>query len=130
MLSQQAAPVRNTVAADGAGTGAAGAPSDPAAVIDAAPICEASNPFCSMSPVVSMSTSVIPTETTCGATPLDLTPAGVNIMLAVDGSAAMAKHWSDIATAIRSLREANPTAAFGLHVFGATRFRWRTLTKR
>jgi hypothetical protein len=38
-------------------------------------------------------------------------------MVAVDGSAAMASHWADIATAIRSLREANPKAAFGMHVF-------------
>lgn len=105
-------------------TGSAGTSSLPPgaaapSVIDAAPVCAASNPFCSMSPVIN-SGSATPGNTipsSCGTTPIDLKPAGVNIMLAVDGSAAMAPHWADIGTAIRSLREANPTAAFGMHVF-------------
>lgn len=115
-------PVRN------AAPGAAGSEADGAlanaeadAVVEAAPVCDASNPFCSKSPVLqtSTSTTLIPMMTDCGSTPIDLKPAGVNIMLAIDGSAAMAKHWDDIGTAIRSLREANPTASFGVHVFWA-----------
>ncbi|HEX4354242.1 MAG TPA: hypothetical protein VHZ95_15040, partial [Polyangiales bacterium] len=49
--------------------------------------------------------------------PIDLRPSGVNIMVAVDGAAGMATHWSDIATAIRSLRASNPNASFGVHLF-------------
>jgi hypothetical protein len=49
--------------------------------------------------------------------PIDLRPSGVNIMLAIDGAAGMAPHWADIATAIRSLRESNPTASFGVQLF-------------
>jgi hypothetical protein len=40
-------------------------------------------------------------------------------MVAVDGAAGMATHWSDIATAIRSLRANNPSAAFGVQLFWA-----------
>ena len=87
-------------------------------VVEAPPVCDASNPFCSMSPVISSgSTPVKTAPSSCGATPIDLKPAGVNIMIAVDGSAAMAPHWSDIGTAVRSLREANPSASIGMHVF-------------
>lgn len=53
----------------------------------------------------------------CGNTPIDLTPAGVNIMVAVDGAASMATHWSKIKKAISDLRNAHPDAAMGVQLF-------------
>jgi hypothetical protein len=53
----------------------------------------------------------------CGNTPIDLTPAGVNIMVAVDGAASMATHWTKIKNAIRDLRAAHPDAAMGVQLF-------------
>lgn len=100
-----------------AGTGAT-LPGD--VVIAEQPTCAADNPFCSTTPLITPTSTgapVIATSTSCGSVPIDLRPAGVNIMLAVDGSASMQKHWADIGTAIRSLRTANPSAAFGMHVF-------------
>ena len=74
-----------------------------------------------MSPLITSTSTggapVIPIATSCGSVPIDLRPAGVNIMLAIDGSASMKSHWADVATAIRSLRASNPTASFGAHVF-------------
>lgn len=107
-------------------TGTAGAPAiTPPAVIPEMPICAADNPFCQTPPLVTSTapgtgtgTAPPPTgPTNCGSLPIDLRPSGVNIMVAVDGAAGMATHWSDIATAIRSLRENNPTASFGVQLF-------------
>jgi hypothetical protein len=94
--------------------GAAGA-----GVLTAQANCTADNPFCTNPPPTgpTMPGSSVPLVSSCGSAPIDLRPAGVNIMLAVDGSASMASHWADIGTAIRSLRASNPTAAFGLHLF-------------
>lgn len=105
-------------------------------VVVTMPICAADNPFCQQPPLVTPTTTgtapqaptptpgtdapaPVPTPMNCGAgaVPVDLRPAGVNIMIAVDGAASMAAHWSDLATAIRSLRENNPTASFGAHLF-------------
>jgi len=100
----------------------AGAPApEVGGLIAQMPTCAADNPFC-VPAVPVMTASSVPTQpgpTDCGALPIDLRPAGVNIMLAIDGSAAMLKHWPNIVTAIQSLRENNPTAAFGLHLFWA-----------
>jgi hypothetical protein len=100
----------------------AGSGSFDAGVIPAMPVCAADNPFCAPPPPTgATSTGTAPTTPTtppgCGSVPLDLRPSGVNIMVAVDGSAGMATHWSDIATAIRSLRASNPNASFGVHLF-------------
>jgi hypothetical protein len=78
--------------------------------------CPPTNPFCS-STGAQMPTATNPTPTSCGEVPIDLTPAGVNIMIAVDGSPSMVTHWSMIETAVRSLYTSNPTAQFGVHVF-------------
>jgi hypothetical protein len=109
---------RGVVAA--AGT-AASAPSPPVVIAETA-VCAADNPFCSSTPLITSTapagtTPLVPTD--CGNVPIDLRPAGVNIMIAVDGSAAMDTHWTDIGTAIRSLRENNPNASFGAHLFWA-----------
>lgn len=114
------APVRNPAASAGA---PAAATMPDAGVIEAKPICPPDNPFCQKPPLVTpMMTGMPgsqPTATECGTLPIDLTPAGVNIMIGIDGSASMASHWSDMTTAIRSLRQNNPNAAFGAHLFWA-----------
>jgi hypothetical protein len=77
------------------------------------PVCASDNPFC-------RAPTGMPIEggsMSCGEVPIDLAPAGVNIMIAVDGSPSMMTHWSGIQTAVRSLYRSNPTARFGLHVF-------------
>ncbi len=56
-------------------------------------------------------------DSACGSAPIDLTPAGVNIMVAVDGASSMATHWPKIKNAIRNLREAHPDADMGVQVF-------------
>jgi hypothetical protein len=97
---------------DGRG-GAAGSPS----VIDIPPpACPPDNPFCTAAP---MATGNVPTTitTTCEEVPLDLQPAGINIMLGIDGSASMNSHWPAIQTAIRSLVTSNPSAQFGIQLF-------------
>ena len=120
-LAACAAPTSQSTNRPGA---SAGSGSFDAGVIPAVmPVCAADNPFCAAPRRKQwpQSTGTAPTTPTtppgCGALPLDLRPSGVNIMIAVDGSAGMATHWSDIATAIRSLRASNPNAAFGVHLF-------------
>ena len=56
----------------------------------------------------------------CGESPADITPAGVNIMVAVDGSASMGTHWANIQKAITDLRTRNPNANFGVQIFWGT----------
>jgi hypothetical protein len=100
----------------------AGAPAVDAGVIPETTVCAADNPFCQTPPLItptSTGTAPVPTTTNCGSVPIDLRPSGVNIMLAIDGAAGMATHWADVATAIRSLRENNPTASFGMQSFWA-----------
>lgn len=86
-------------------------------------MCAPDNPFCSEYPgfivggVAGAGGPLIGTTTDCGSVPIDLQPAGVNIMIAVDGAASMEAHWSKISTAIRSLRANNPSASFGVHLF-------------
>jgi hypothetical protein len=87
---------------------AATTPSPEAAV--GVPGCPPSNPFCSQD-------SGAPPVQTCGNEPIDLKPVGVNIMVAVDGAASMATHWSGIQSAIKELRASHPESGVGLHVF-------------
>lgn len=115
------APERSGGTVEAAGTTAAPASDE---IIVEKPMCAADNPFCQQSPIVTSTmtgdgTPLVPTSTDCGSLPIDLNPAGVNIMLAVDGSASMEAHWEDIGTAIRSLRANNPDASFGAHMFWA-----------
>jgi hypothetical protein len=121
--AQAPAPSRSSEGPVTAGTTAE--PMAPA-VIEEKPMCAADNPFCSQNPVITgsgeggMGGPLIGTTTNCGSVPIDLRPTGVNIMIAVDGAASMAKHWESIGTAVRSLRANNPTASFGMHKFWAT----------
>jgi hypothetical protein len=107
----------------------AGAPAEPPAtgeVIAEMATCAPDNPFCASNPVITGSGAagsggpLIGTTKNCGSAPIDLRPTGVNIMIAVDGAASMARHWQDIATAVKSLRANNPTASFGMHKFWAS----------
>ena len=73
-------------------------------------------------PTVIMTDNTLPPPTTttradCGALPQDITPAGVNVMVAVDGSASMGTHWDNVKQAIMDLRQRNPDASFGVQVF-------------
>lgn len=71
--------------------------------------CAEDNPYC-REPTESEQSS-------CGSELFDLAPAGVNVMIAIDGSSSMASHWPRVRDAIAKLRENNREAAFGLHVF-------------
>ncbi|HEX6245435.1 MAG TPA: hypothetical protein VFZ61_31145 [Polyangiales bacterium] len=72
--------------------------------------CGADNPFCN-------DASSAPQVEMCGNEPIDLSPAGINIMVAIDGAASMATHWPRIQEAIAGLRQAHPKAGVGMHVF-------------
>ncbi|MET0387330.1 MAG: hypothetical protein ABW321_15285, partial [Polyangiales bacterium] len=87
-------------------------------------VCPPENPFCGQPPVLPPAAAAGPTITTataCSETPIDLTPTGVNIMVAVDGSASMNTHWTRIQSAIASLRTNHPGSLFGLQVFWGER---------
>jgi hypothetical protein len=75
-----------------------------------APSCDSTNPFCS-------DASTAPPVETCGNQAIDLSPVGVNIMVAIDGAASMATHWPRIQEAIQGLRQSHPNAGVGMHVF-------------
>ena len=95
-----------------------------APVVPEAPECPPGNPFCSKMPdmetVLTTDMTLPPPTTTradCGELPQDITPAGVNVMVAVDGSASMGTHWDNVKQAIMDLRLRNPEANFGVQVF-------------
>jgi hypothetical protein len=73
--------------------------------------CDADNPFCRDDK------EQPPPPPSCGSEQVDLTPGGVNVMVAVSGAASMSTHWSRIQDAIGSLREAHDDVRFGVHVF-------------
>jgi hypothetical protein len=78
------------------------------------PMCPPDNPFCGTMPP--------PTNevvNTCGAENIDLTPTGVNVMIALDGSYAMRAHWPVVQNAIKKMLEANSDLNFGAHLFWA-----------
>jgi hypothetical protein len=90
--------------------------SDGAAVADAGvskpkptAACPVDNPYCRKDAAVPVAS--------CGNEPVALAPVGVNVMVAIDGSASMATHWPRIQAALRDLRDAHPDSAFGLHIF-------------
>ncbi|MEY4582912.1 MAG: hypothetical protein RL701_7615 [Pseudomonadota bacterium] len=96
------------------GTAGSAHVADGGSLATATPVCAAANSYCSTAPV-----PVIPAAPGCSPEPIDLTPAGVNIMVAIDGSASMATHWTRIQTAVKALRRSHPNAAVGLQVFWA-----------
>jgi hypothetical protein len=86
------------------------------------PICPPTNPFCIANPdetAINTGSTNSPTATTCASEPIDLTPAGINIMIAVDGSASMETHWTRIQDAIKGIRKNNPNSAIGIQIFWA-----------
>ena len=77
------------------------------------PDCPTDNPFCHVPPP-----ETTPVDT-CGGDLIDLAQTGVNVMIAVDGSASMAHHWTRVQDAVKKLRSENPNSDFGLHMFYA-----------
>lgn len=73
-------------------------------------VCPASNPYCRDDASVVVAPS-------CGNQAIDLTPVGVNVMIAVEGAASMMPHWQRIQTAVKGLRDNHPDSAFGLQLF-------------
>lgn len=78
------------------------------------PPCPPENKFCNDPPV-----EVDGGTMTCGTQAIDLTPASVNVMLAVDGSYAMRNHWTVVQEALKKMLEANSDLNFGAHLFWA-----------
>jgi hypothetical protein len=76
------------------------------------PVCPPENEFCQPHVVEA---GVV----TCGTEQIDLTPSGVNVMIAVDGSYAMRGHWTVVQDAIKKMLEANSDLNFGAHLFWA-----------
>lgn len=75
------------------------------------PVCPPENPFCGMTGAQQ------PMKGDCGNAPIDLKPQGVNVMIAIDGSASMAPFWPEVQNAVRRLHARNPTGGFGVHMF-------------
>lgn len=55
----------------------------------------------------------------CNNTAINVEPVGVNVMIAVDGSKAMANHWESLQGAIKKMIEENLSLNFGAHLFWA-----------
>ena len=84
----------------------AGGPAKHAPPVD---VCPVSNPYCKG--------DAAPAPAACSTVPVDLTPTGVNVMVAVEGAASMLPHWPVVQAAVKDLRASHPDAAFGLQVF-------------
>ncbi|MET0343185.1 MAG: vWA domain-containing protein [Polyangiales bacterium] len=82
-------------------------------------VCPPDNPYCK-------APATKPETPLCESLPIDLEPVGVNVMIAVDGSAPMAAHWPQVRSAVAALREAHPEAAFGLQMFWGELVDWDT----
>jgi hypothetical protein len=75
--------------------------------------CPTSNPYCKDP----QKPDAGPAKPSCGNLPIDLDTVGVNVMVALDGSASMAPHWDRIREAVARLRDAHTEAQFGIQVF-------------
>jgi Mg-chelatase subunit ChlD len=101
------------------GVGALPIPPDPVPVVDAGPAmnpvvaCTPDNIFCNppMEPP--------PASPSCQNAMINVQPVGVNVMIAVDGSKAMANHWEILQNGIKKMIEQNLTLNFGAHLFYA-----------
>ncbi|MFM2416913.1 MAG: hypothetical protein RL385_1636 [Pseudomonadota bacterium] len=89
--------------ADGAAAVLPAVPSAPT------PACTPDNPYCGAG-------NAVPTAV-CANAPIALDTVGVNVMVAIDGSASMATHWPRIIDAVRGLARSHPDSAFGLQIF-------------
>jgi hypothetical protein len=77
-------------------------------------VCTPDNVFCNPPPAMQVDGGA-----GCGNAEIDLEPVGVNVMIAVDGSAAMANHWETLQLAIKKMLESNASLNFGAHLFWA-----------
>jgi hypothetical protein len=103
----------------GSGVMAAYDASAPALPADAGTVlppvtCTADNRFCG-----DAGPTVVSAGPVCGNAPIDLEPVGVNVMVAVDGSKAMAAHWETMQLALKKMIEENLSLNFGAHLFWA-----------
>ena len=76
------------------------------------PVCPEDNPFCNEKAPPAKA----PVEA-CAGEDVNLMTTGVNVMIAVDGSASMAPHWTRVQDAVKKLRKENPNGSFGVHMF-------------
>ena len=77
-------------------------------------ICSDDNPFCSDD-----DDSDSPPAKSCESERIDLLPAGVNVVLAVDGSKSMATFWTQIRGALEKMVGENANVRFGADLFWA-----------
>lgn len=80
------------------------------------PECPDDNPFCKDKTVVPDAA-----VSSCGGDVVDLATTGVNVVIAIDGSASMAPHWERVHDAVKKLRKENPNGQFGVHLFYGNR---------
>ena len=78
------------------------------------PACSPENPFCADGDGGSE-----PPPPTCPSERFDLVPAGVNVMVAVDGSKSMTTFWTQIRSAIEKMVRDRPDVRFGTDLFWA-----------
>ena len=76
------------------------------------PECPEENPFCNEKKPAAN----VPAQS-CGGEEINLATTGVNVMIAVDGSASMVPHWTRVQDAVKKLRKENPASSFGVHMF-------------
>jgi len=74
--------------------------------------CGQDNPFC-------LEPEAEPPPPECPSERFDLRPAGVNVVVAVDGSKSMTSFWPQIRTAVTKMVADNPDAKFGADLFWA-----------
>ncbi|HEX5655917.1 MAG TPA: hypothetical protein VFX59_01930 [Polyangiales bacterium] len=99
--------------------GDGGARVDAASVLDArAPLpvedpCPPANPYCRAD-----AGSTRPPNA-CTSAPIDLRPAGVKVVVAIDGSKSMSTFWTQMRDAVRGMMDANSSIQFGADLFWA-----------
>jgi hypothetical protein len=99
-------------------TSDAGPRADAASALDARtplPVedpCPANNPYC-------RSDAGTAQPNTCASEPIDLRPAGVKVVVAIDGSKSMGTFWTQMRDAVRGMMDANPSIQFGADLFWA-----------
>ncbi|HEY6877256.1 MAG TPA: VWA domain-containing protein, partial [Polyangiales bacterium] len=76
------------------------------------PACPEDNPYCNDSAPKS------PVQA-CASAPLALTPSGVKVVVAIDGSKSMGTFWTQMRDAVRGMMESNPSVQFGADLFWA-----------
>ncbi|MET0286102.1 MAG: VWA domain-containing protein [Polyangiales bacterium] len=74
--------------------------------------CPPSNPYCGDG-------GTRPPTNACTSPPIDLRPAGVKVVVAVDGSKSMTTFWTQMRDSVKGMMSANPNIQFGADLFWA-----------